>query len=114
MKTYSIIINWNDRDAEQGTFGSTVRARTPKAAERKVRAEMWEIYAGAEDRKPTAKEIRETGGSVVEMHEGALWRAPEMEATLRKLLEWEKTMGGWEAPAWAEARKLIASIDKGN
>lgn len=111
MKTYSIIINWNDNDADEGTYGATVRARTPAAAERMVRAQMWRSESPSVMRQPTAKEIRETGGSVVELHEGALWRAPELEAALRKLLAWDK--GVWTAPAWVEARALIASIDKG-
>jgi hypothetical protein len=35
--------------------------------------------------------------------------AQELHAVLVKLLEWEEFTGGWDAPVWKEARKLVAA-----
>jgi hypothetical protein len=32
----------------------------------------------------------------------------ELQAVLIELLNWEENMGGWDAPVWNRARKLIA------
>jgi predicted RNase H-like HicB family nuclease len=44
MKTYTAIINWNDNDTEEGTFGVTVRANDFEEAERLARQAMRESY----------------------------------------------------------------------
>lgn len=30
---------------------------------------------------------------------------------LRRLLEWERQLGGWEAPCWRDAARLAKSLD---
>ena len=35
--------------------------------------------------------------------------AQELEAVLIELLTWEERLGGWDAPCWRRARKLIAA-----
>ena len=36
--------------------------------------------------------------------------APRMQAVLQRLTEWASSMGGWEAPCWAEAQAVLASL----
>ena len=36
--------------------------------------------------------------------------APRMRAVLQRLTEWASSMGGWEAPCWAEAQTVLASL----
>lgn len=36
--------------------------------------------------------------------------APRMRSILADLVEWEATMGGWEFPAFAEARLLLDEL----
>ena len=36
--------------------------------------------------------------------------APRMHAVLQRLTEWASSMGGWEAPCWAEAQAVFASL----
>ena len=33
--------------------------------------------------------------------------APDLAAALRELLAWAEMMGGWDAPCWAEARRVL-------
>jgi hypothetical protein len=37
--------------------------------------------------------------------------APEAAGILRRLLEWEARMGGFESALWSEARAVLAAID---
>lgn len=98
LKTYSVLLNYNDNDRSQGDWGWTGRATDRTDAERKARAAM--LKAAGQD-----------GDSVLECTEGAIWQAGKMEAILRELLEWRDRMGGWDAPPWDKARKLITEID---
>lgn len=110
LKTYSVIINWNDRDAECGTYGTTVRACNHEAAEQAARWEMWASdNDGGGD--PPPDDITDEYGSCVESSEGAAWKARDMEGVLRDLLAWEHMMGGFSATAWERARAIIAEID---
>lgn len=113
MKTYSILLNWNDNN-DDGTFGTTVRAETQEEAEHLARIEMWNSYH-TED--PTPEEIAATGGSVLEVTEGAIWRAAEMEAILREFVDGIKGDSAVDFtkvwPIHQKAKKLIEEIDNG-
>ncbi|RWB95611.1 MAG: hypothetical protein EOQ56_28090 [Mesorhizobium sp.] len=95
MKTYSVLIAWNDNDREQGDFGEIVRAESPEKAERIVRARMvrshWDSYwdKDLESRRDCLSSYTNPDGSyfgsVIDMHEGAIWRAKELEEALRAL-----------------------------
>lgn len=37
--------------------------------------------------------------------------SPKMLAVLKQLVAWEQFMGGWDNPAWKEARNLVAQIE---
>lgn len=124
LKVYSVVIVWNDRQRDEGTYGDTVRARDSEHAERIVRARMmrsmWADWRG--DKTMTKSDIADMYatttyngvqyfGECVECSEGASWKAADMEKALRTLLAWAQHMGGWEAPAWRDAEKIIAEID---
>jgi hypothetical protein len=94
LKTYSVVINWNDHYSDMGDYGDTVRARDGQHAERIVRARMaWQIWA--EGREPGESRREALGlydngdgtffGSLVECHEGAIWRARDLEKALRDM-----------------------------
>lgn len=76
LKTYSVIINWNDNDDEEGTYGATVRAPDHGEAEVIVRQMM---RATGEGSWPF--------GTCVECSEGAAWAAADLEAALREILD---------------------------
>lgn len=76
LSTFSLVINWSDGDADQGTFGTTVRAWGRHHAELLARAEMEASDSGSD-----------FTGSVVDCTEGATWEAPAMEKLLRKVHE---------------------------
>jgi hypothetical protein len=101
MKTYSVILNWQDNDPQQGTFGATVRASSTKEAEAKA-AQMRDCD---EHRDDDDADDGEVGGSVVELSEGAHWLSCEMEEALRELIN------GDPRKATEAARAIIAQID---
>lgn len=124
MKTFSVVINWDDNDKEQGDFGEIVRARDERHAERIVRARMikshWENHREeGESRRESLSSYHdgygEYFGSVVECYEGAIWKADELEKALRGLLAQIDDMAsrcGWSDHGEREAaRKIIAEID---
>lgn len=74
LKTYSVIINWHDRDREQGTYAATVRAPDYEEAEAIVRQMM---RATGEGSWPF--------GTCVECSEGAAWAAADLEKALREV-----------------------------
>ncbi|WP_192242808.1 hypothetical protein [Mesorhizobium silamurunense] len=121
LKVYSVVIAWDDNDDEQGDFAEIVRARDGQHAERITRARMirshWEHHweRDRESRWESLSSYRNADGSyfgsVVESYEGAIWKAEELEKALRGLLSWAQHMGGWDAPIWHEAEKIIAEID---
>lgn len=76
LKTYSVLIRWNDRDADEGEYGATVRAPTPDEAEAMTRALM---RATGEGFYPF--------GSLVDCNEGATWAAADLEKALRALVQ---------------------------
>jgi hypothetical protein len=111
LRTYSVIINWNDRDQEQGTFGTTVRAANHDEAEALARKEMRMFHVNnyGDDSVDEYEDNDGTfGGSVVECSEGAAWKAVEMEAALRRLIA-----GSTDdiSEAMDHAHKIIAEID---
>ena len=108
MTLYSIVINWNDRDPEQGTYGGTVRAASAQEAERMVRDEMRASLA--DERGCDVAEITEESGSCIECTEGAAWEAVNMERVLSGLLEWSTQQGGHDATCWADAREVMDRI----
>jgi len=105
---YSLIVNWHDRDAEQGNYAATVRAADADEAEEVVRKMMRQQLA--EERDCPVDEVDDEFGSVVECGTGAYWAADRMEKALAALLEWETHMGGYDAPCWREARLAMDYI----
>jgi len=83
LKTYSIIINWDDTDDEQGNFAATVRAPNEAEAEAITRSLM---RATDEGSWPF--------GSVVECSEGAAWAAADLEKALRPIVWQLERMDG--------------------
>lgn len=77
LNLYSVMIQWNDEDAEEGTYGTSVWARSPDEAEAFAREEMAAEAGLDEDEFGTAFEITE----------GAFWKASDLETTLRKIVE---------------------------
>lgn len=110
-RTYSVVLNWSDTDREQGTFGCHVRAADPTEAEAKARQEMRASYSDTY-RMDADDDI---GGSVVELTEGAIWLAPQMENALRGLLARVDEIAartGWSDRGEREAaRQVLAEID---
>lgn len=79
LKTFSILINWDDDDDEQGAYGATVRAPDHDEAEAIARSMM---RATGEGSWPF--------GSCVECSEGAAWAAADLERALRAIqAHWE-------------------------
>ena len=126
LHTYSVLLNWHDGDREQGTFGALVRAENEEKAEAIARAEMRAThianYCDDMDDDETTESCAgyegsdgEFGGSVVELTEGAIWHAAELEVALRGLLDQVDAFArsnGWPDNAPRErARKAIDRID---
>jgi hypothetical protein len=124
LKTYSVLIRWDDNDLEQGEFGEIVRATSAQHAERIVRARMirthWQDYREEwESRWDSLSSYRNSDGSyfgtVVDCHEGAIWKAKELEDALRGLLrqvdETANRMGWADHGEREAARKIINEID---
>jgi phage terminase large subunit-like protein len=84
MKLYSLIINWRDRDWEQGTYATTVAATGDAHAEALARGQMQAVLA--EERGCDVDEIDDEFGSLVECGRGAYWRAADLEQALRDVL----------------------------
>lgn len=106
MTTYTVILNWNDNDSEEGTFGTTVRADNPDEAEAKARAEMRSCYI--EEYGEDGDANREFDGSVVELSEGAYWLSSRMEKVLRAAIAAADANTSFDL---SEARAIIAEID---
>lgn len=129
LKTYSVLIAWSDTDREQGEFGEIVRATDPMEAEVKARAAMRECHIANHCDSDDADEIAEScaeyeheefggevvfGGRVIDLHEGAIWKAADMESVLRDLVAAWATPGGRIVDAQAvveRAQKIVAEID---
>lgn len=105
MKTYSILIAWNDNDDEEGDYGATVRATDRDEAEAKVRALMAAddqfseparcIQCGCTD-NDGSDICPDCGGAIEDVEpreygrlldctEGAMWKAADLEAALRDM-----------------------------
>jgi hypothetical protein len=78
MKTFSVLIAWNDSDDEEGDYGATVRAADRDEAESKVRVLMAVDDQFADDGP------REYG-RLLDCTEGAMWKAADLEAALRDM-----------------------------
>jgi hypothetical protein len=89
LKTYSVVLNWQDGDYEQGTFGTIVRAVDHDDAEKKARKDMRATYAEqmnmTEEEEAELEPAENFGGSVIEISEGAIWMALDLEKALRAL-----------------------------
>lgn len=125
IKTYSVLIAWNDNDDEQGEFGEIVRAANPQEAEAKAREVMRESHiANYCEPGDSEEDIAEScsayeredfngntifGGRVIDLHQGAIWRAYELEAALRAILD--ATDANGLAAAREAGRKVIAELD---
>lgn len=111
MKLYSVIINWHDRDPDQGTYGATVRAHNHGEAETMVRQMMRASLA--EERGCEVEEVDDEFGSPVEVAEGAIWKAAELEQALRSVLRGVSPYTRHEdiLATEARARALLAEID---
>ncbi len=81
FKTYSVLLNWNDDDKEQGTFGATVKALSYEDAEVKARARMRDAFF-----EECGIEMTGNGGAVLDCTEGAAWCAMDLETALRDLV----------------------------
>jgi hypothetical protein len=90
MKLYSVVINWNDRDAELGTYGVTVQAADEAEAEQKARESMRQCQMdnyGADTLDDLWDDLRGTwGGRIADLTEGAVWEASKMESLLREII----------------------------
>lgn len=82
MKTYSVLLAWQDNDPEQGEFGCYVRATGYDDAETKAREKMRQAYAEQYD-----MEMDGDGGRVIDCSEGAAWLASDLESALRALVD---------------------------
>lgn len=131
LKSYSVLIAWDDQDDEKGSFGDIVRARDFDHAERIVRARMmriqWDEAARyspplskrevADNHSTTFLGIHRYFGRVLDNHEGAIWKAADLEKALRGLIAEVVQMGDWQgnkaifSKAMLEARSLIKEID---
>lgn len=101
MKTYSVLIAWNDDDSEEGEYGATVRAKSHADAEKQVRELMArDDQFGDDDEDAEPRNF----GRVIDSHEGAIWKADELETALRDMI-------ARKPGAAAAARALIASIE---
>ncbi len=103
MPRYSVIMNWNDNDSEEGTYGWSGIAADEADAERLTREAMAGDDQFADDEDDDPREF----GSVVEITTGAVWKAQELEDALRALIP-HATAG----EALAAAEKLLADLDR--
>lgn len=78
MKTYSVLIAWNDEQEDEGDYGAIVRAADRDEAEAKVRAMM-----AADDQ--FADEGAREYGRLLDCTEGATWKAADLEEALRDM-----------------------------
>lgn len=132
LKTYSVLIKWNDDDDEQGNYGTVVRATSYDEAEEKARADMRENHiANHCDPDATEDDIANSceeyehdfrgktifGGECQECAEGAIWKAAELEKALRDLVDNGFTAEelarrwSWSLDAVKAAKDIIAEID---
>jgi hypothetical protein len=112
MELYSVVINWNDCDPEQGTFGTTVRARDAAHAEALARAQMRASLA--EERDCDLGGIDDEVGSCVECGRGAYWRAADLEQALRDVLSCTSQYKRYDDLLAAEdrAKAVLAGLDQ--
>lgn len=89
MKTYSVLIAWNDDDPDEEEFGWTGRATDPSDAESKARDEMRKscLDQYGNDLFQSCADGEQIGGRVIELQIGAMWLAAELEDALRLILK---------------------------
>jgi len=95
LRTYSVLIRWNDSYLDMGDYGEIVRARDGTHATRIVRARMarqrWSEREEGETKAESLELYRDAFGNlfgaVTECHEGAIWKSAEVERALRHLIE---------------------------
>jgi hypothetical protein len=124
MPRYSVIINWNDRQSDEGTFGWSGKAENEADAEKKARDDMRAHYVdnyGADDEAEAMADDKQDGdevlgGSLVDITTGAAWKAQDLEDKLTDLLRVADEVAarcGWVDNGEREAaRKLIADLDR--
>lgn len=114
LKTYSLLIAWNDNQDDEGEYGWTGRAKDPSDAEDKARRDMFESYREegcsylADTDEPYDPESPPFG-RVLECQEGAIWEALSLEESLRSILEADTPEA--RDTAYTRGRELIAKID---
>lgn len=131
-KVYSILIAWSDADPDQGEFGEVVRAASAEEAETKARAAMRAFHienycdpgAEADEIARSCAEYEHEGfdaevifgGRVLDLHEGAIWKAGDLEMRLRDLLaaidEFAASRSWCDSGQREAACELIAEIDR--
>jgi hypothetical protein len=113
LKTYSVLIAWDDNDDDAGDYGETVRAESPQEAERMVREYMrtshQETYGLNGDEG--LNEDDTFGGRLLELSEGAIWKAKELEAALREMVRTHDAPPSMRGVARDAAKALLAEID---
>lgn len=108
LKRWSLILNWHNHDHEQGTFGTTVDACDPDAAERLARWKMWETYnAQYEAGEPAPDDIADCYGDVIECSDAPIFDAGDLRDALADLVEWNARMGGFDNPVWDRAKAVL-------
>ncbi len=112
LRTWSVVIAWSNTEHELGTFGSTVRAVTSEAAEEMVRWQMWWIDRESYDRdeEPPA-DIDDQWGDVQDCSPGATWEAQNLEAALRRIVDWAQN-AELDAPAIAAGKAALLRVDQ--
>lgn len=129
---YSVLIAWSDTDPDQGEFGEVVRATSAEEAETKARAAMRAFHIEnycdpADDADEIARSCAEYeheglaaevifGGRLLDLHEGAIWKAGDLERRLRDLLaaidEFAASRSWCDNGQRDAACDLIAEIDR--
>jgi hypothetical protein len=114
LKTYSVLIAYADHDPEQGEWGGMVCASDPGEAVIKARRAMHDETGEWEqgDPEPSDDELIDVQGRIIEVNEGAVWRAGELEQALRDIVQSSDANDhGSLMNAVEAASRLLASID---
>lgn len=108
MIRYSLLINWNDNDRDEGTYSWSGLASSATEAEEFARDAM------RESSTPPLDDGEEVGGSVVDTSMGAAWAAWELEKALTALIDAvdeHVAKGLWHRDQELEdAKKVIAGL----
>ena len=112
MKPFTAIIAWDDDDVESGEFRVTVLAETAEEAEKAARELMWED----DQANGVDPDQRPEYGRVIELQEGAMYEAFDLQTRLRAVLA-SLALDPADArrkTAIAEAEELLTRLDAGD